>query len=184
MAITYVKKTFRKKDRPRPRAYSSTVFDDICTLVAGGLSLSEICKRPGMPARATVYVWLQGDSRLRALYERANECRLEGMADSLMPTANDALKGCESVLASDRIQHAKLKITTTQWLLSRGHHGKYGDKAQSEPINGVVRVIVEGGWPDEPIPEKLSPEVQAACIAEQQLYNAEAALTLPATIEK
>jgi hypothetical protein len=42
----------------RPTDYSPEVAEAICEGIAEGLLLSEVCKRPGMPSPATIYVWL------------------------------------------------------------------------------------------------------------------------------
>ncbi len=59
--------------RKRPVAYSPKLAERVCAAIAAGETVLELTRRPGMPERATVFLWRSKRPEFRALYEAA--CR-------------------------------------------------------------------------------------------------------------
>ncbi|KHN91527.1 hypothetical protein KKH3_15540 [Pectobacterium actinidiae] len=128
-----------KKNRVgRPSDYMQEVADDICTLLAEGESLRDVCLRPGMPNKATVFRWLAENEGFRDQYAKATDVRADVIFDEIMDIA-DGVKADASEVAK-----ARLKIDARKWVLSRMAPKKYGERLTQEitgkdggPINQV-----------------------------------------------
>jgi hypothetical protein len=57
----------------RPTSYSQETADAICDHLAEGKSLRRICEGDAMPARTTVFRWLQENAAFRVQYARVCE---------------------------------------------------------------------------------------------------------------
>lgn len=65
----------------RPSDYTPELAATICTLLAEGYPLVEICQRPEMPGLSTVYRWLVAHEEFRQLYAQGREWQADTMAD-------------------------------------------------------------------------------------------------------
>lgn len=122
----------------RPSAYSPDIAAQICDLLAGGLSLREICRRDDMPAQSTVYLWVSNDTGgFSERYTRAREAQAHFLADEILEIADDGSndwterqQGEDTITVVDHehIQRSKVRIDARKWLMSKMAPKRYGDK--------------------------------------------------------
>jgi hypothetical protein len=89
------------------------------------------------------------DDDTRAMYDEARKLQAESWADEMIQIADDATS--DYYTATDRqgneyqkvdhevVNRSKLRIGTRQWLMSRLHHERFGDRIQQE-ITGDLNV--------------------------------------------
>ena len=75
-----------------------------------------------------------GDETIRGMYDEARKLQAENWADEMVEIANQTEgdfylddKG-QLKVAHDAVNRAKLKIGTYQWIISRLHHERFGDR--------------------------------------------------------
>jgi hypothetical protein len=120
--------------------YSDELARAICSRLAEGESLRQICASQGMPDSATVLRWLDQHSAFREQYARAREVQAEHWVDEIIEIADDAVNDWEErekkdgttsmAVRHDHISRAKLRIDTRKWLMSRLVPKKYGDTSE------------------------------------------------------
>ncbi|EBJ4216936.1 ubiquitin carboxyl-hydrolase [Salmonella enterica] len=115
-----------KNKTGRPSEYLPEVAEDICALLADGESLRSICKRPGMPNKATVFRWLRIHKEFCDQYAKATDSRADAVFEEMLYIADDAAE------ESAAVAKARLQIDTRKWVLSRMNPKKYGDKVTQE----------------------------------------------------
>ncbi|MCI9769062.1 ubiquitin carboxyl-hydrolase [Proteus mirabilis] len=99
---------------------------DICSKLAEGESLRSVCRRSGMPSKATVFRWLSENAEFRDQYAKATEQRADALFEEILEIADDVLPD------SAEVAKAKLRIDTRKWSLARMSPKKYGDKVTQE----------------------------------------------------
>ena len=78
----------------RPSNYSLTIATKICADIANGLSLREIAKKPGYPAKErTIWSWLNKHESFQQEYARAREKQQDWAADEVVRTGLRAING-------------------------------------------------------------------------------------------
>ncbi|MBP2844577.1 ubiquitin carboxyl-hydrolase [Dickeya oryzae] len=102
------------------------IADDICTLLADGESLRDVCRRPGMPNKATVFRWLAENEVFRDQYAKATDVRADVIFDEIIDIADSAEADASEVAK------ARLKIDARKWVLSRMAPKKYGERITQE----------------------------------------------------
>lgn len=131
-----VKKTTNKKPLGRPSKYSVELAEQICDLVARGLSLRTICVKSDMPSTSTVCKWLTEHSEFSEQYARAREEQADVYADEIVEIA-DAVEP-----DSAAVSKAKLQIDARKWKAAKLAPKKYGDKVEQQ-ISGALAVNVD-----------------------------------------
>lgn len=117
----------------RPTEYTKELATYICQELAEGRSLRSICKQEDMPARSTVYDWL--DSNLHGFpdqYARARTRQAETMLDEILEIADDSSQDTtigDSGPKPDTewISRSKLRVDARKWAMSKLAPKKYGD---------------------------------------------------------
>lgn len=140
----------------RPSLFTPELANKICVALASGLSLSAICREPGMPSRVTVGKWLlnPGDDPAKREflinYAQARELQADGFVDEMLAVAYDDSQderigpdgeviGCNN----EFVQRSRLKVDTLKWIAARMAPKKYGDRLAlagdaTAPINLIV----------------------------------------------
>lgn len=110
----------------RPSGYTPALAGAICGLVAEGLPLRAIGRRPDMPCLATLVNWKHEHPEFLQMYLRAFEQFAELVADETVEIADRALgedwpsgEGRGAVSARDAIALAKLRIETRNGRIGR-----------------------------------------------------------------
>lgn len=121
--------------------YSRELGDNICMLMAEGLSLSEICRMDGMPHRQRVHEWVdENHDGFADRYARAREMRADYFVDELIAIADSVRRNA----TSEEVQAARLASDNRKWVASK-LSGRYGDKVtnvhRGDAENPVVTQI-------------------------------------------
>lgn len=130
----------------RPSKYTDKVVADICTRLAQGEPMAQICRDEGMPAYRTVKDWADEDSdrgkAVSAAIARAREEGFDAIAADCLSIADDGTRDYEVredgglVVNHDHIQRSKLRIETRLKLLAKWDPKRYGDKVQLADADG------------------------------------------------
>lgn len=140
---------------PRPSDYSEEIAAEICERMIEGKGLLQICKDADMPARGTVYRWLDGRQSFRDRYARAREAQMDYFAELIREIAFDESgdivieqEGGKSKAVANhaKVQRDRLKVDSLKWIASKLFGRQYGDKpsdATQGPGNISVRWEVQ-----------------------------------------
>jgi len=116
----------------RPTKYTPELVDEICTRVANGVPLREICRESDKPTWSTFYEWLSKDQNLSARYARARELGTDAIAEDLI---GELYQEPERILSEggNRIDGAYVNLLKARAdiklkLLSKWNPKRYGDK--------------------------------------------------------
>lgn len=124
-----------------PVVYSDEMADRICSRIAQGESMVNICKDAGMPNRQTFMRWLLEDKHegLRDKYARAREEQADFYAEQIIEIADeecttikhgdgDEAKEVEVAFDSAAVARNRLRVDARKWYASKVAPKKYGDK--------------------------------------------------------
>lgn len=136
----------------RPSDYTEDLALLICTRLADGETLREICRDETMPHRATVFRWLATDQAFRDQYTLAREVQADLWADELVEIADDGSndwmlrnRGDDDpveVVNHEHVTRSKLRVDARKWLMAKAAPKKYGDKVDvqhSGPGGGAIQ---------------------------------------------
>jgi hypothetical protein len=133
----------------RPSIYSEDLVDTICTRLALGEGLAQICRDDDMPSQAIVYRWLNIHPEFLEKYTRAREEQAETHADEIVAIADERPEFMEIKddkgnvvdlkLDSSFIAWQKNRIEARKWNAAKQRPKKYGDR------------VTHGGDDDSPV---------------------------------
>lgn len=140
----------KKPTKPEPGP-TLEVADEICRRLGEGETLRNICRDEHMPARRTVYDWIDQFPEFAKQLEVARQIGADAIAEDCLRIADTTEFGkvttkkgkSTEVKSGDMLEHRKLKIWTRLQLLAKWHPKKYGDKQQVEhsgelTLNGLA----------------------------------------------
>jgi transposase-like protein len=156
----------------RPTLYTPELAERILHELADGRSVRDICRADGMPAAATVRLWVIKDrDGFAARFRRARECAYHDMEEELREIVDDGrndwierrarARGRETVPNRENIQRSRLRYEARRWLLSNALPKFYGNRiapdAKDEASNPRAEIprLVDGktrGLPSEDQP--------------------------------
>ncbi|MES2346267.1 MAG: ubiquitin carboxyl-hydrolase [Pseudomonadota bacterium] len=117
-----------------------------CAALADGGTIRKVCKKAGMPSKATVFRWLREHPEFAKMYEIATDERADTMIDEIVEIADN----CKT--DADSIRKAKLRIHARVEQAQKMKPKKYGIKLQHMGEGGgpVVAIIKDytGRKPD------------------------------------
>ena len=130
----------------RPTLYTQELADKLCSLVAEGKSVRSICRDPNMIVTTTFFRWLREYPEFRQQYEAAKLEAHSAWFDDIVEIAdNEAgqplivdgvpiIINGEVVMTKDSasIAHARLRVDSRKWALSKILPRKYGDRLETE----------------------------------------------------
>jgi hypothetical protein len=73
-----------KPTRRRRHDYSPEIADLICDRIAEGASLRQICQDANMPAKSTIFVWLEEHEDFARSYALARQIQIEDLMDEIL----------------------------------------------------------------------------------------------------
>lgn len=85
-----------------------------------GLTMREICERPHMPDRSTIWMWLYQHKEFRDAYTLAREAQAEIMLDEILHEAKN--------VTEDQTKSARVRIQAYQWRAERLNRQLYGSQ--------------------------------------------------------
>jgi hypothetical protein len=130
--------------------YTPELAAKFCAAIADGGSLRSVCKKAGMPSKATVYRWLADHPEFRPMYEKATDDRADGQVDEIVDIADNCKPDPDSV------RKARLQIYARIEAVQKMKPRKYGRQLQ---LTG------EGGGPIDHRVQQMSDEELDAAIA-------------------
>lgn len=124
--------------------YTPELAAKFCAAIADGGSLRAVCKKAGMPSKATVFRWLRDHADFVKLYEQATDDRADGHIDEVIEIAD------QCAVDKDAVAKAKLRIYARIEAVQRMKPKKYGSKVQltgdgggAIEFTGIQRRIVK-----------------------------------------
>lgn len=111
--------------RGRPSSYTPDLADTICTRLAEGIPLAQICRDEGMPGVTTVYSWIKGNREFSEAFACAREIGWDMIAAGARLTARG-----EDGFSTGDVQRDKLVVDTDLKLLAKWDPKRYGDSVQ------------------------------------------------------
>ena len=106
------RRSFREQFRIHGQTYQKNqVMELICQDVAGGSSLAQTCRVPGMPSMRAVYAWMREDAAFKEAFEDAEKVRGVVLAEEVLETADGAT---QATAAAD-----KIKVEAKKWMASK-----------------------------------------------------------------
>ena len=130
----------------RPTDYTEELADEICSLLAEGLSMRTVCNPDDMPNKSTVFRWIRTIPEFNDQYARAKEESADAMLEETMDIAdegtNDWMEANDPEnpgykLNGEHIQRSRLRVDTRKWMMSKMKPKKYGDKITTEHTGTV-----------------------------------------------
>lgn len=122
----------------RPSEYNEKMAGKICSELASGKSLRQVCEAENMPARQTVYNWIGENPKFLDQYARVITIRAEIMAEELLEIADNGENDTYKIIDSggveiekvnhDQINRSRLRVDARKWLMSKMYPKKYGER--------------------------------------------------------
>jgi hypothetical protein len=146
---------------PYVSKYSDALASRICSRIAEGRSLRDVCRDKDVPvAASTVTQWVLDREAFAEKYGRACGLRTEARFEELLTLADEFASITETpegpilrVCEREQVNPLRAKIDTLKWALSKMKPERYSDKLQVEQQGTQeVRVVVEYA-DDTPTPE-------------------------------
>ena len=144
------------------RTYSPKRAAHICAEMAAGRSLRDICANdPGMPAEATVRLWVVDDVRgFAAQYARAREVQADHYADEINAIADQLPESVQTVRPDGTVETRrdpayvawqKNRIDARKWMAGKLRPKQWGDKLDlSADVTFNLAEAIEAGRKRDP----------------------------------
>jgi hypothetical protein len=120
----------------RPTDYNEKIANDICEMIANGMSVNSICKRDDMPVYSTVTLWRRKYPEFSANYDKAKQDCADLYAEEIIEIAdnvtNDVALDVDGKPYIDGFaaQRAKIMIDSRKWVASKLKPKSWGDKQE------------------------------------------------------
>jgi hypothetical protein len=135
----------------RPSTFDPQIANQICEMLASGLSLRAICQEPQMPPEATVRSWVVYDYQgFAAQYTHARTIGLDCLADRVIELAENpvvAVKhvqkadGGIEITTGDAVDRSRLAVDTLKWYLCKLAPKRYGERLELAGDKGAPLTI-------------------------------------------
>lgn len=125
----------------RPTIFSPEVAEEICLRLSDGETLISICRDERMPAKTTIWRWLQNKEYedFRNSYTQARIDQAQHWADEIVEISDDGARDVtidpetgQERLNHDHIQRSRLRVDTRKFLMAKIAPRLYGDKTSVE----------------------------------------------------
>lgn len=116
--------------------FTRDMEDEICKLIASGISVAKIGKMDGMPSAWLIHDHVLKDEDFRKRYACAREAQAEFYANEIVDIADQASKDIEidadgkPYIDGFAVQRARVMIDARKWYASKVAPKKYGDKLE------------------------------------------------------
>lgn len=108
--------------RGAPSLYDPELGARVCSQIAGGKSIRQICNGvEDMPSATTIYNWLYKQKEFIEQYANAREAQSEFYAQDIIDLADSC------GLSQEEVAKCKLQIDSRKWIASKLKPKKYGD---------------------------------------------------------
>ena len=132
-----------RKEKNRPSLYSPALAEKICLRLASGETLRNICEDPAMPARASIYRWINEYPKFRDIFLCARVAGAAIMIEECIELADEASRlALDPQCGSASVAAKKLAIETRLKVAARFAPEKFGDRVRQD-VAGVPGVPLE-----------------------------------------
>lgn len=121
----------------RPSTYTDEIAAAICERLSEGEDLVTICADPAMPARRTVYEWMDVHPDFRTNCARAREAQAEVMDHRILAVAGKIEREELNPKAGAVV------LSALQWRAERLDRRRYGQKVALDVDASVAHYVVE-----------------------------------------
>lgn len=143
--------------------YSEDLALDICTCVAGGMSLTRTLKRPNMPTLTSVYRWIADKPAFKEMLERARTDQADSLADQIRDAA-DTLEALatdtEKPPLAAQVQAHKVRLDALIWTASKLKPKKYSERQQVDITESSYLDLLQAIADKEQKASKRTPKVK------------------------
>ena len=132
--------------------YDAEVMGRICVRIAGGETLTAICKEKDQPTTWTFRNWVLKDERIREMYTQARELKAHSLFDEALDMAREIK---ESPGSSQRVRAYDILITHLRWAAGKLNARDYSERSSTKfivPIQINTTIDLGGGEVD---PDKV-----------------------------
>lgn len=142
----------------RPTTYNEDIAAEVCGYLALGESLRKVCRRKGMPAPSTVFLWLRDHQEFSEQYTRAKEEAADMFVEDILEIADNSKKDKLPVYKVDEItgektlvgytesknsvRRAQVQIDSRKWLAMKLKPKKYGEKLDMTTNGDNIGVVL------------------------------------------
>jgi len=109
----------------RPTEYNEQIALELCSRLSSR-SMVAVCEDKDMPARSTVYKWLQDQEGFSDMYARALRERGQYRAEKIEEISEKVLSGEYDP------QAARVAMDGMKWIAAKLDNTRYGDRIQQE----------------------------------------------------
>lgn len=121
------------------REWPLELVEEMTTDIAMGQTVKLTCEQRGL-RQDQFYKVVTTDPYYRELYKEARQVAAEKMADDIVELCDNVeLDGVNTTANSAKVNHARLQVTTRQWLMSKLHHERFGERIKQD-IDSKVTV--------------------------------------------
>ena len=125
----------KQASQRRRRSYTPEIARSLCERLVEGESLRQICQDTSMPARSTIFLWLEKHEEFAKWYTQAKRMQIEDLLDETLEIADDSTndwidrEGPDGkkylVFNPDNIRRSNLQIAARHWIISKLMPKKY-----------------------------------------------------------
>jgi len=149
----------------RPSTYTEELADQICARIAEGESMRSIARDESMPAMSTLFLWLRTHTEFSEQYAKAKEESAAAWFEDIVDIADNQVgtpvttsvvdeEGNETVsvleldgkpvmeIDASAVNHAKLRVDSRKWALSKLLPKKYGDRLDLGNADGTFDIKI------------------------------------------
>lgn len=145
---------------PKGVEYSQEIVTAICSEIAKGKKLVDVCAMDGMPTRSTFYLWMKDHPGVSDMYTRAREERAELIADEILEIADAPIEEPKAdedgkILPFEQsrfrqtLEQRRQMIDARKWAAAKLNPKVYGDRVN---LDADVRIPV----PDAQLESRLA----------------------------
>ncbi len=119
----------KERTRRQRHKFDPEITDLICDRIAEGQSLRRICQDANMPARSTVFGWLEEHEDFARSYTLARQIQIEDLMDEILEIADDSRNDWIEKEGPDgkkyrafnpeSVRRSKLQTAARKWLISK-----------------------------------------------------------------
>jgi hypothetical protein len=129
--------------------YTKEMGDNICDRISDGVSLSSICREPGMPNKVTVFRWIRQFPEFQAQYIIAKEESADAMFEDTLAITDEAPrmtigKNGNEVVDTGWEMYRRTRIDTRKWASGKMKPKKYGEKLALGGADDLPPMQIQG----------------------------------------
>jgi hypothetical protein len=114
--------------------FADDQIEELLERTSKGEPLTRVCSDPRMPARSSVYEWIESDAEFAGRFRAARARGVHAMAEECLEIADEAVAKDDSVAVANK----RVRIDTRLRLAGKWLSSEYGDKLDVKHSGEVV----------------------------------------------